>query len=336
MELSRLSNLIRLSEFDVCHEKCAFDPLTHIYRSSRKNLFKTLISSSCSYDCLYCHNAWNRGYRSSPEEIAKAFHLLNGRGLVDGAFISNSISDPEKSMEDILITGEHIRKSFSGYLHLKIIPGASKEQIKMACELANRISLNLETPSYSLLNEYCSTKSRNDFSRTLRRALKISKRMGRSFTTQIIAGLGEKDIQILRVAEKLYRMCVKRVYYSKFMPVKRTPLEKRAPESKKRLIRLYRADALLRLYGYSSKDLEKVMDSGYLSYDDPKIAIALRKLESGDGLKTFEIPGIGMNSARLIERGANLRELKKLGFSIKRASAFINSQKRLSDFFEMR
>ncbi|WP_048093807.1 radical SAM protein [Geoglobus acetivorans] len=332
MELSKLRRLIQLSRFDVCHERCVFDPFRAIYRSAGLNLFKTLISSSCSYDCRYCNNAWNRGYRATPGEITRAFELLMEKRLVNGAFISNSIKDPERSMDEIIESAEIIRRNFDGYLHLKIIPGCSRDQIKQAVMLADRISVNLESPSYSLLTELCSTKSRSDFSRTLRIALKMARRAGRSFTTQMIAGLGEKDVQILKVAEKLYGKGVKRVYYSRFTPLKGTPLEDMRGERRVRVVKLYRADALIRLYGFDVKELEEVMVDGNLTNEDPKILLALRKLEKGEKLRPLEVPGLGLKTSRLVEEGRSLLELKKLGFSIRRAVAFDPSQRKLQDF----
>ena len=332
MELSKLFRLVNLSAYDVCHEKCIFDPFRHVYRSGRLNLLKTLISSSCSYDCLYCYNAWNEGYRSSPEEISKLFQYMNEKGLVNGAFLSNSISDPERSMDDLIEAGERIRKNFRGYLHLKIIPGCSRDQIERVMELANRVSVNLESPSYSILSELCSTKSRADLSRTLRAVLKLSKKHAKSFTTQMIAGVGETDRQILNVAERIYRNGASRVYYSPFRPVKNTPLERKNPERKKRIVRLYRADALIRLYGFSARKLSDVMESEFLLDEDPKILMAVKKIEGGEELKALEIPGIGLKKARLMEKGYSFAKIKRFGLSVKRESAFLKSQKRLADF----
>ncbi|WP_457590570.1 radical SAM protein [Geoglobus sp.] len=332
MELAKLYRLINLSSFDVCHEKCVYDPFRHVYRSGKLRLLKTVLSSSCSYDCLYCHNAWNRGVSSSPEEITKLFFLMRDKGLVNGAFLSNSIRDPEKSMEEILLAGEAIRKGFGGYLHLKIIPGCNKDQVRRAIELANRVSLNIESPSRSLLEEMCTTKSRSDFARTLRFALRYARRNGVSFTTQLIAGLGENDSQILKVAGRLYEMGVRRVYYSAFRPVSGTPLESRRPESKRRVTNLYRADALIRVYGFSPSRLEEIMADGHLPEDDPKIVMALKKLERSERLSPIEIPGIGVKAASLIEDSADLSALKRAGFSVKRASAFHPLQRRIGDY----
>ncbi len=333
VELSKLFRLADLSAYDVCHEKCVFDPFRHVYRSGKMTLMKTLIGSSCSYDCLYCYSAWNRGFRATPDEISRFFTLMRENGIVKGAFISNSISDPEKSMNEILEAGELIRKDFRGYLHLKIIPGCNRDQIERAVELADRVSLNLETPSFSILSELCSTKSGTDFLRTLRNAINLARKHGKSFTTQLIAGVGETDRQILNVAERLYMRGASRVYYSPFRPVKNTPLERKSPERKKRIANLYRADALIRLYGFSAKKLSDVMDSEFLPDVDPKILLAMEKITTGMEIAPIETPGTGLKKAKLIEKGLTLLDLKKRGLSIKRESAFIKSQKRLSDFF---
>ncbi len=331
MELVKIRHLVRLSRFDVCHEKCAFDPLRLVYvsKSGKRefNLFKTLVSSSCSFDCKYCRNAWKKGVKATPEEIARAFFLLKEKGLVEGAFISNSISDPEKAMDEILEAGELIRKRHSGYLHLKIVPGASRDQVKRAVELANRVSVNIESPSKSILSEVCSVKTKEDILRRLRWGIREAKKSGRSFTTQMIAGIGERDEDVIKVAEKLYRYGVRRVYYSRFVPVKGTPLEKMKAESKCRVANLYRVDALMRVYGYTYKDFRDILVDGFLPKEDPKVLVALKK----ENLRTIEIPGVGKKIASLIESGYSLAEIKRMGYSVKRISAFVN-QRRLSEF----
>ncbi len=331
MELEKIRKLVNLSKFDICHEKCAFDPFRLIYISkagSRKvNLFKTLITSSCSFDCRYCGNAWNKGVKATPQEIYKAFKLLKEKGFVSGAFISNAINDPEKSMEEILEVGEMIRKENPSYIHLKIVPGASRDQVKRAAEIANRISVNIETPSKSVFGEICSVKTKEDILRRLRWGLKEAKKRGKSFSTQMIVGIGENDEQILKVAEKLYRSGVKRVYYSGFTPVKGTPMESLKAEERGRVVNLYRADALLRIYGYSFKDLREALTDGFLPKEDPKLVLALRKRE----LKAIEIPGVGKKIAKLLEKGYTLGEIKRMGYSVKRISAFVN-QRRLHEF----
>ena len=67
------------------------------------------------------------------------------KNLVDGIFISSSINaDVEKVMENIIEAGKIIREQFKGYIHLKIMPGCSRDDIKRALEIANRVSINVE------------------------------------------------------------------------------------------------------------------------------------------------------------------------------------------------
>ena len=331
MELEKIRRLVSLSKFDVCHEKCSFDPLRLVYVSKagsrRVNLFKTLISSSCTFDCKYCGNAWRKGVKATPLEIYRAFKFLKERGFVSGAFISNAITEPERSMEEILEAGELIRREKPSYLHLKIVPGATRDQIKRAVEIANRVSVNIETPSKSILSEICGVKTKEDLLRRLRWGLKAAKKLGKSFTTQMIVGIGESDEKVLKVSEKLYKSGVKRVYYSRFVPVKETPMEKRPAEKKERVANLYRADALLRIYGYSFRDFKEVLVDGFLPKEDPKMLIALKK----EKLEPLEVPGAGKKIASLIQEGFSLAEIKRMGYSVKRLSAFIN-QRRLHEF----
>ncbi len=349
MEFKKIRELIKLSRFDVCHINCYYDPNNMVYNAKTKQgvikLFKTLISSLCSFDCKYCRNAWSKGFRASPEEIVECFKQLRDKEMVSGAFISNSISDPEKSMDEVIEVGEKIRRFHNGYLHLKVIPGALKDQIKRAVELANRVSINIETPSKSIFSEVCSVKDRRgDIIRRLRWIAKEVKKQNKrremsinrnkspkkSFTSQIIVGIGERDREILKVSERIYKLGASRVYFSAFNPIKGTPMESLKPERKERIVNLYKADFLIREYGYSIKDIEKIMINGMLPNDDPKILIATMK----DDLKPIEIPGIGKKMIKLIEEGISLMEIKKMGYSIKRVSAFHKNQMKLSQFIE--
>jgi len=58
-------------------------------------------------------------------------------------------------MEKILATVERLRlrEGYTGYIHLKLIPGASFESIERTVELADRVSLNLEAPNQARLTE---------------------------------------------------------------------------------------------------------------------------------------------------------------------------------------
>jgi len=338
-----LATLIESSRFDICHSKCTFDPHSYVYVSKAGNrkikLLKILLSNQCSFDCSYCPNAWKKGLSITPEELADAFFSLKERGLVEGVFISSAVSgDPEKVMEDIITAGELIRKSgFRGYIHLKIIPGANRDQIKRALEIANRVSINVETTSQSRMSELSSVKDlKNDIMRRERwiaEEVERCRKKGRrkSHTTQLIAGVGESDLEIIKSMELHYgRFGISRLYISPFTPVKGTPTEGVKPENKKRVVNLYRVDALIRIYGFDVRQIREILVEDMLPNVDPKILLAEKFKDKG--LEPIQIPGIGVKAAKLLEKGYSLADLKRMGFSIKRATAYVKSQKRLSEF----
>ncbi len=277
--------------------------------------FKVLLSTRCRFDCRYCPNAWRKGEDIPPDKLAS---FIKTAGITK-VFISSAISvSPDDVMEKICETGEAIRDSVD-YLHLKIMPYCSKEYIKRAAEIADRISLNFESPRNDLLSEVSSFKDLKNFWKQFRLISKISRRLRKSFTTQIIVGLGESDYDVLKFAEKVYEIGAARVYYSPFVPIKNTPMEKYPAERKGRISLLYKADALLRLYGVSFKKLKNVLIDGYLPKRDPKVLLA----ERFGVEKPEDMPGIGPKKAKLIKMGVKVRS--------KSAAAFILGQKRLFD-----
>jgi hypothetical protein len=101
---------------------------------------------------------------SDPEELAKAFLGYYNRGLVNGLFLSSGISsDAESTMEKQIETVHLLRNKYGydDYIHLKVVPGASKDSIKRAMALSNRVSINIEAATPSGLAELSSTKDYN-------------------------------------------------------------------------------------------------------------------------------------------------------------------------------
>lgn len=342
MNLEDISRLISAGRFDICHSRCTFDPHRMIYRSrangKKVNLFKVLLSTDCRFDCKYCPNGWKKGFTSSPEDLAKLFSSLKRLGMANGAFISSAINgDPDTVMERILETGRLIRKFHRGYLHLKIVPGCSEDYIDEALSLANRVSINLETTSESRMKELSSVKElKIDIIRKQRKICSKIRKMGnKSHTTQIIAGLGESDEDILDIMQKEYEsLGVTRVYISRFVPLNDTPFKGRMAEKRKRVVNLYRMDALLRLYGYTPKEIKSVMADGFLPSEDPKILIAEQRIKNGENIEYEKIPGCGKKISEMLKSGKTLLQIKKEGYSIRRMSAYVKNQKRLYDFVE--
>ena len=113
-------------------------------------MLKMLLNGTCSYDCAYCPVRTRREPVSfAPEEFAATFLRLWRDGLVEGLFLSTGIPrDVDCVMHDIVETGEILRRRGNdGYLHLKILPGATRADIHDAARVAARISITLETTS---------------------------------------------------------------------------------------------------------------------------------------------------------------------------------------------
>ena len=127
-------------------------------------LFKVLQTNSCRFSCKYCYTSCAiRRKRTTfkPDELATTFVSLQREKHVDGLFLSSGIvPDADTTMEKMLATVERLRlrEGYTGYIHLKLIPGASFEYIERAVELADRVSLNLEAPNQARLTELAPDK----------------------------------------------------------------------------------------------------------------------------------------------------------------------------------
>ncbi len=329
-------------------------PLGGIYPSIGSDgkvicLFKILMTNRCHFDCKYCVNRYSRSQRResfTPEELASSFMKLHETGLVKGLFLSSGLGgDPVKTMDDMLEAVRLLRFKyrFKGYIHLKVLPGATQSQVKEACMLANRVSVNQEAPTPSHLSEIASQKEfRVDIVRRqlwIRDFLAKLGRGGQS-TQYVVGAAGESDEELLKTAWKCYKeLKMKRVYYSAFIPIPRTPLEDHPPTPKLREVRLYQADFLLRGYGFSLKELREVFDdNGMLPLSlDPKLAYAHRHPElypvdvnEAEFQELIRIPGIGVKTAQRIlklrekrVKVGSWKQLAMLGANIKRAAPFV-------------
>jgi len=310
-------------------------------------IFKVLLTNVCTSDCAYCPNRADSPIRRvsfSPEELAATFDELYRRGLARGIFLSSGLGeDPRRTMEQMIATIEIIRKKygFKGYVHLKILPGATEDLVERAVQLADRVSINLEAPNPERLSILSSKKAL--FGQILAAMDWIRKASERhplrsGFTTQFVVGpAGESDRELLETTEDLIRRFgIRRAYFSGFEPVPLTPLEDAPPESPLREYRLYQAEFLLREYGFSVSDLP-FDERGMLPEDiDPKMAFALGhpelypvELTTASYEELLKVPGIGPRSARAIlemRRKGELRDerdLRRAGVRLSRASPFV-------------
>lgn len=317
-------------------------------------LLKSLLSSYCDNNCLYCPFRAGRDYHRSsfrPEEFASLVLNLTNAGLIQGVFLSSGVNGGGVRTQDRLIaTAEVLRHKmdYRGYLHLKIMPGAEYDQVLASMRLADRVSINLEAPNARRLPSLAPQK---DFlhqlmnplawvhqirqSQSPRQAWK--KRWPSSSTQFVVGGADESDLELLETTQTLHRHYgLLRAYYSAFSPHHDTPLEAHDPIPLKRELRLYQADYLIRDYGFSQEEL--IFDgSGNLPLThDPKLTWAKRHLagkpveiNQADREELLRIPGIGPKGAAAIlqiRRQRTIRDLsilKKFGVRVQTAKEFI-------------
>jgi predicted DNA-binding helix-hairpin-helix protein len=319
-----------------------------VHGGKRVTLLKTMLSSVCDRDCAYCAFRQGRDFRREtflPDELAQLCKRLHDKGLVEGVFLSSGLRGSGTHTQDRLIaTAEVLRHKlgFRGYLHLKIMPGAEREQVRAAMALADRVSVNLEAPSPGRLARLAPRKM---FFKELlqpitwiREIRSANPQPWSSATTQFVVGAaGETDQEILSTTVYLYRQfSLARVYYSRFMPVADTPFEGRDPCPRAREIRLYQASFLLRDYGFDIDDLIFGTSGNLPHSNDPKLLWARRHLKEApielnraDRTWLLRVPGIGpVTAQRLIaerKRGRlrSLSDLAKLGVNTQRVAQFV-------------
>ena len=355
--LEKMKILTDSAQYDLCdyvsHNKSSQVNLPGIYEAIGHNgckvpLFKTLLSNKCKNDCKYCINQAKRNFTRlelSPEELAKAFLGYYNRGLVNGLFLSSGISgDVDETMEKQVETVSILRKKYGydDYIHLKVVPGASKDSIKRAMALANRVSINIEAATPSGLAELSSTKDYNKD--ILKRLSWINSLQNKSttypnstHTTQLIVGAnGESDKEILERMEKIYKKSdLKRTYFSAFTPIEETEFANKEACSTDRTAKLYNADSLLNDYHYSVKELIFDENDKLSLTQDPKILAAKNmdifpvEINRAPLVELIRVPGIGMKSAREIISirkkmpFTSEHQLKKLGVVTERAKPYI-------------
>ena len=314
-------------------------------------VLRTMQTSACERDCLYCpFRAGRSGVARvcfTPDELARAFDLMQRAGVVRGLLLSSGVVNGGIStMDPMLDTVELLRKKYRyrGYVHLKLMPGAQAAQIEHAVRLADRVSINLEGADAQRLAYLAPHK---DFEAELLAALRLAQQAARqvsewakppSLVTQFVVGpAGESDRELLGTAYWLYRhMGLARAYYSGFSPVEGTPLAEAPATPVAREHRLYQADWLLRFYGFSLEELPFEPGGWLPRHLDPKLAwarhhLAERPVEINRASRgeLLRVPGIGPRSADAILRARrqgrlnDLADLRALGAVAERAAPFV-------------
>jgi predicted DNA-binding helix-hairpin-helix protein len=317
-------------------------------------LLKTLLTSVCERDCFYCPFRAGRDFRRAtfkPDEFAELFSKLSAAKIAEGIFLSSGVAGGGVRTQDkLLATAELLRKKYQyrGYIHLKIMPGAEKEQVYRAMQLADRVSINLEAPNTERLAKLAPHKTfleellqplkwAEEFRRTIP-AYKFWNGHAPSTVTQFVAGgSDESDLELLTTTNWLNKnVRLKRAYFSAFHPIADTPLENKPATDPKREHRLYQASFLLRDYGFDLEELPFMGESNLPLNTDPKQAWAQMyladspvEINKADKRELIRIPGIGLKGAEAILRERktirlrDLSVLRKLGIVADRAAPFI-------------
>jgi putative DNA modification/repair radical SAM protein len=323
------------------------------------SLLKILLTNHCIYDCAYCINRRSNDIRRAvlgSRELAGLTLEFYRRNYIEGLFLSSGIvRDPDYTMERMLGVVRELRKlhKFNGYIHMKCIPGASRELVRQAGLYADRLSVNIEIPSEAELKYLAPEKDHQSVylpMRHIRHGIEESREERGKFrlaprfapagqsTQMIIGASNERDKDILLLASMLYKgPALKRVYYSGFIPVNacdsRLPALAQPPLAREH--RLYQADWLMRFYHFAAGE---IADDAYPDLDldiDPKLAWALRHPEAfpldvnkAEYERILRVPGIGLTSAQRIiaarrHRTLGREQLARMGVVMKRARYFL-------------
>ncbi len=331
------------------------------------SLLKVLMTNICAYDCIYCVNRQsNDTLRASftPRELAELTINFYRRNYIEGLFLSSGVlKSPNYTSERMIETLRILREEyrFSGYIHVKAIPGTDSTLLAQLGTLADRMSVNIELPSQKSLQTLAPDKSKHsilapmayiqnriqEHSTELVKYRHTPKFVPAGQSTQMIIGATpDTDFQILNLTEGLYhKYKLKRVFFSAYMPVSENSLLPTLDTSPPlwREHRLYQADWLLRFYGFKAKELLDEQNQSFHPYLDPKCNWALHHMDSfpmninrASYTDLLRVPGIGVTSAKKIVMARrtttlHFNDLKKLGVVLKRAQFFITCGGKVED-----
>ena len=323
------------------------------------SLLKILMTNYCIYDCKYCINRKDNDIERailSPDEIVKLTINFYRRNYIEGLFLSSGIiKSADYTMELMIAVAKKLRleEKFNGYIHMKVIPGASRQLINEIGLYVDRVSVNIEFAENTALKLLAPDKKPTDISTSMGLIRKNmlenieDKKIFKSTpsfipagqTTQMIIGAsGESDYTILSRSENLYKnFDLKRVYYSGYVPINKSGIlvstEQAVPMIREH--RLYQADWLLRFYEFKADEILDEKDPFVDPLLDPKTNWAIKnphffpiEINKATYKELLKVPGIGVTSAKRIvmtRKYSTIRyeHLKKLGIVIKRAKYFI-------------
>ena len=314
------------------------------------SLLKILMTNYCIYDCKYCINRKDNDIERailSPDEIVKLTINFYRRNYIEGLFLSSGIiKSADYTMELMIAVAKKLRleEKFNGYIHMKVIPGASRQLINEIGLYVDRVSVNIEFAENTALKLISTSMGlirknmiENAEDKKIFKSTPSFTPAGQ--TTQMIIGAsGESDYAILARSENLYKnFDLKRVYYSGYVPVNKSGIlvstEQAVPMIREH--RLYQADWLLRFYDFKADEILDEKDPFVDPLLDPKTNWAIKnshffpiEINKASYKDLLRVPGIGVTSAKRIvmtRKYSTIRyeHLKKLGIVIKRAKYFI-------------
>ncbi|MDY7227870.1 putative DNA modification/repair radical SAM protein [Hyalangium rubrum] len=322
------------------------------------SLLKILLTNFCIYDCQYCVNRISSDTpraRFTPEEVVRLTLDFYKRNYIEGLFLSSGVlKSADYTMEQLIEVARTLREEhqFQGYIHLKAVPGASRELIDAAGKYADRLSANIELPTDGDLRRLAPEKSFATTGETMR---EIHARVEQSkaerqespqaprfapagqSTQMIVGATPTPDAIILDTASNLYtRYGLKRVYYSAYSPIPSSDV--RLPAKSPPLVRehrLYQADWLMRFYGFSVGELAPPEQPDLPLDMDPKLAWALRRRDAfpvdvnrAPREMLLRVPGLGVRTVDRLLRirrwhQVTLADLGRLRVSLTRVKPFI-------------
>lgn len=317
---------------------------------------KAFLSNDCAFNCAYCGcrsgNDCGVRYANTPKELAY-LAVEEAKRKHHGIFVTSAIyKNADYTQELIIDTVKRIRneQGYTGYVHAKVMPGADLALIKEAGKYSNRLSVNIEVAKSEGYARIAKQKNRDNILAPMSQISELIAEMGErknhsapfatTQTTQLMAGsTGEDDRTIITLSKALYnKFNLKRIYYTSFhysyhakgydeLPLIDTPAW--------RTYRLYQADRLIKLYGFTPDEITPQAAPNLESDLDPKIAYALRNMHlfpvevnKADYEMLLRVPGIGIISAkRILEARSRCRLtfelLRAIGVPLARSVHFI-------------
>lgn len=283
-------------------------------------MLKTLMTNVCTNDCRYCPLRGDSNVRRcslTPDEVASTFLEYDRRRNLLGLFLSSGvIGTSDQTMDRLIAAASILRKRhhYRGYIHLKIIPGASTAAIDEALALSSAVSLNIETPGAQHFDRLSRSKN---FMRDIIAPLKyLSEQTGKGTrhsrvkcTTQFIVGASdETDREIIHYMGGIYdKLKFQRVYFSAYQAGANDLNlfgERESTQTRHARLtrehRLYQVDFLLRRYGFGAAEMAYA-PSGNLDLEtDPKESWAVRhpeyfpiRVNTADRDTLLRVPGLG-------------------------------------------